>query len=208
LHWNGKHWRQRQIGLPSNGQFSAVAASSSRNAWAVGYAGLAASPSPLIEHWNGEYWRQVQSPALDGLGVLSGVTVTPLGNAWAVGSSLASGEQSLILYWNGTQWLQQPSPNPTGQTNLWGVSATSASNAWAVGYTNPDTCGNGGPKCATAAFYWNGSTWQVTATPNPPSQYLNAFLGVVALYSGGAWAVGTTDWSSTLIARWKGTAWH
>lgn len=139
-----------------------------------------------------------------GLGSLQGVTVTSATSAWAVGTSQSGGvTKSLILHWNGRRWRVQSSPNPTGSTNLWDVSASSRTNAWAVGYTNPAGC-----TCSTAAFHWNGRRWAVVATPNPPSSFLNALLGVDALSGSDVWAVGTTDWGSTLISRWNGKSWN
>jgi hypothetical protein len=207
-HWNGRRWRQQKFTEPNDGgQFSAVAASSATNAWAVGFSGSGPTAQTLIEHWNGVRWRRVISYAPSGEGVLSGVTVISRTNAWAVGYSQSSGVYtSLILHWNGQRWRVQPSPNPTGQTNLQAVAATSGSNAWAVGFTNPNVCGYG-PQCATAIFHWNGARWSVVPSPNPPSYYLNSFMGVVAISAGDAWAVGTTDYSSTLIAHWNGKAW-
>ena len=91
--------------------------------------------------------------------------------------------------------------NPTGSTNLWAVSTSSRSNAWAVGYTNL-SC-----PCGTAAFHWNGKRWNAVPTPNPPASFLDALLGVVAISRSDAWAVGTTDWGSTIIEHWNGHAW-
>jgi hypothetical protein len=48
----------------------------------------------------------------------------------------------------------------------------------------------------------------VVPSPDPPAGYLNAFLAVVAISRYDAWAVGTTDYASTLIAHWNGNAWR
>jgi hypothetical protein len=45
------------------------------------------------------------------------------------------------------------------------------------------------------------------ASPNPPSGYLNALLGGSAVSRGDIYAVGSTDYASTLIIHWNGTAW-
>ncbi len=207
-HWNGRRWRQQKFSEPSDGgQFSAVAASSATNAWAVGFSASGSSAQILIEHWNGARWRRLIGHAAAGNGVLTGVTVISRSNAWAVGYTQSSGVyKSLILHWNGKRWRVQPSPNPTGQTNLQAVAATSGSNAWAVGFTNPNIC-EPDPPCQTAIFHWNGARWSVVPSPNGSSFYLNAFLGVVAISARDAWAVGTTDFSFTLIAHWNGKAW-
>jgi len=122
-HWNGTAWRQPHFRLPTNGgQFFAVAATSARNAWAVGTSDGAFPNGALIEHWNGKVWRRPPANTLDGYGVLQGVTTLSPSNMRAVGyiQFQASGVySSLILHWNGRRWSVVPSPNPTGDTNLW-----------------------------------------------------------------------------------------
>jgi hypothetical protein len=49
---NGKAWKQLASPSPAGGQLLGVAATSSRNAWAVG----TADGKILIEHWNGTAW--------------------------------------------------------------------------------------------------------------------------------------------------------
>jgi hypothetical protein len=55
-------------------------------------------------------------------------------------------------------------------------------------------------------MHWNGTAWSVVPSPNPAA-YLDAYLGVDAISAKDAWAVGTTNWASTLIAHWNGKAW-
>jgi hypothetical protein len=141
-------------------------------------------------------------------GYLQGVSAAGPDDIWAVGyEDNGPSYLSLILHFDGKHWITVSSPNPTGSTDLADVSASSRRNAWAVGYTNPNVCGNGGPQCGTAAFHWNGKTWTAVPTPNPPAGYLDALEGVVAISPSDAWAVGTTDWSGTIIEHWNGTAW-
>ncbi len=205
-HWNGKVWQRQLFNLPRNsGQFLGVAAISASNAWAVGETNYNGGPSgALIEHWNGTRWKRIWPGTANGRGFLQGVTATGPNDVWAAGyNNDGPTYQSLILHWNGKRWSPVPSPNPTGSTNLWDVSASSASNAWAVGFTNPNGC-----YCGTAAFHWNGKRWTVVPTPNPPAGSIDALLGVVAISSSDAWAVGSTDWSSTLIEHWNGKSWQ
>jgi hypothetical protein len=119
VHWNGTAWKQQPSPSPSDfNDLFGVAATSSTNAWAVGFA--AGSPV-LIVHWNGTAWKQQPSSVP---GAFNAVAATSATNAWAVGSPR-------IVHWNGTTWKQQPIPTPTATLN--GVAATSATNAWAVG---------------------------------------------------------------------------
>jgi hypothetical protein len=204
-HWNGRKWTVQRFQEPGDGgEFLAVSATSARNAWAVGYSGGGATAQTLIEHWNGRRWHRLTSYAPGGEGTLQGVAAQGPHNVWAVGYSQFTGVyQSLILHWNGHRWHVVSSPNPTGQTDLWDVSASSATNAWAVGYTNPNSGVAG-----TAAFRWNGKRWRSVPTPNPPAGFLDALTGVVAISPSDAWAVGTTDWSSTIIEHWKDKSWR
>jgi hypothetical protein len=203
-HWNGRAWTQQAFSEPEDGgQFNAVAATSARNAWAVGFTD-ASRQNTLIEHWNGSNWTRVPSPTAAGGSYLNGVSVTSSDNAWAVGYSQSGGKyKSLALHWNGRKWAMVASPNPTGDTDIVAVSASSSGNAWMSGYTNPTTCS---PTCGSAIFHWNGKYWAAVSSPNAPG-YLNVFEGVLALSGNNAWAVGTTSWSSTLIAHWNGKTW-
>ena len=85
------------------------------------------------------------------------------------------------------------------------MAATSARNAWAVGQTMDKN--NCAPKCVTVIEHWNGRTWKLAPTPNPPSGYLNSLFSVAPTSCRNAWAVGTTDYANTLIVRWNGHTW-
>ena len=180
---------------------SAVAATSVRNAWAVG-GGLRS----LILHWNGTAWKRVPSPGP--AGSLSSVAAISVGDAWAVGdtSSPAGRGGPLILHWNGKTWKQVPGPNRSAGTVLDGVAATSAGDAWAVGYTGlgPHTCRH----CTTLILHWNGTAWKRVPSPNRSAG--SVLYGVAAISAGNAWAVGYTPslTGSTLILHWTGTAWE
>src|SRR5947209_49401 len=70
-------------------ELDAVSATSSRNAWAVGYSWNLFTSQSLIEHWNGKAWKVQASPKRPGAreNRLAGVAATSTTNAWAVGSS-------------------------------------------------------------------------------------------------------------------------
>jgi hypothetical protein len=215
-HWNGTAWKQ--VTSPSPGGSSnknvlgGVAATSSTNAWAVGYFSNGTAYRTLIEHWNGTAWKQVTSPNPGGSSnsnILYGVAATSSTNAWAVGYfSNGTAYQTLIEHWNGTAWKQVTSPNPGGSSHsnvLNGVAATSSTNAWAVGdYYN-------GTTDQTLIEHWNGTSWKQVTSPNAGgSSHDNVLNGVAATSSTNAWAVGyfyngTTD--QTLIEHWNGTSW-
>jgi hypothetical protein len=265
-HWNGSSWTQVPTpDPPGGGDFSAVAATSPQNAWAVGLAGpgpgVPSPTTPLIEHWDGTRWTIQKYPVPAQGGQFDGVAATSLRNAWAVGhtgpSSEGTGQQTLIEHWNGKTWTRVPSPNPPGSTanTLQAVTAVSSGNVWAVGYAtiggysktlamhwdgrhwtmvpSPTPLGNGsfqsvaaswtnniwatgitsqtpsGPHFQTLIEHWNSITqrWKVIPSPNPPSDYLNDLWSVSAISRNDIWAAGTTDYASTLIVHWNGTSW-
>ena len=211
-HWNGRHWAIQKIQLPAaGGNFVGVTALSPWNAWAVGSTGEASEGSgqqTLIEHWNGRTWTRVPSPDVGTASFLRSVTAISSDSAWAVGSYTAAGgtSRTLVLYWNGRHWTLVPSPSPGGDAAFLGVTASWTHNIWAVGITNPTRCGHG-PQCQTLIEHWNSVRWKVLPSPNPRSAYLNVLFGVSAVSRGDIWAVGSTDYSSTLIVHWNGTSW-
>ena len=156
----------------TKGVLDGVAATSAKNAWAVGYT---KSFKTLILHWNGTSWKQVTSrlPATN-LG-LSGVAATSATNAWAVGQT-ATGGKTLIVHWNGKAWSQQASPTPGGSGFLSAVAATSATSAWAVG---------GDATGTVLILHWNGKAWK--DVPDADSFDLNS---VTAASARSAWTVG------------------
>jgi hypothetical protein len=88
-HWNGAAWKRVKSPDPhpfGSSVLNGVAATSARNAWAVGsFSGI--TDQTLIEHWNGTAWRLVASPDLSSTrDVLTGVAASSATNAWAVGS--------------------------------------------------------------------------------------------------------------------------
>jgi hypothetical protein len=176
-----------------------VAATSSTNAWAVGWDRTQAGGTrTLIERWHGKAWKVQPSPHPGG-GALNGVAATSSTDAWAVGSD-AKG--TLIEHWDGTSWTIQPSPNPAGTTSavLDGVAATSSTDAWAVGsYYN-------GAAYQTLVEHWDGTAWTVVPSPSPGGSNGTFLTGVAATSATDVWAVGNYAFRA-LIEHWDGTAW-
>ncbi len=195
-HWNGKAWTVQPSPTPKyltwGGGLVGVAATSSRNAWAVGtYEDPNYNLETLIEHWNGKVWKVQKSPTtkLDGITnpslSISGVAATSPRNAWVVGYDEVAGSdytdtRTVIEHWNGAAWKVQKGPNQNtniGLNQLSGVAATSSRNAWAVGT----------PINGSEIQHWNGSAWKIQPSPNPGS----GLFGVAATSSTNIWAVGT-----------------
>jgi hypothetical protein len=211
-HWDGSTWQVQPSpdpgGSTSTSCLSAVAASSSTNAWAVGYYDNGGFKT-LILHWDGANWTVQPSPNLGPAGALNqlfGVAATSSRSAWAVGYyDNGAALQTLIERWDGTNWNVESSPNVGGSGNkneLLAVTSTSKANAWAVGKYRTRR-GN-----HTLVERWNGAAWKVQPSPNPAR--FNQLSGVAATSSTNAWAVGFYDNGvpfHTLAEHWNGTVW-
>ena len=110
LRWNGIAWKRvRSPNPPSQPRGNwlfGVAATSARNAWAVGGTSITdASSGTFILRWNGTAWKRVPSPSPHGGPNLYAVAATSARNAWAVGAMTSPPPSNVvILHWNGTAW--------------------------------------------------------------------------------------------------------
>jgi hypothetical protein len=205
-HWNGSAWSLTPTpSLGVNGGLTAISASGTTDAWAVGFtraSGYRATLA-LYEHWNGSAWSIVPGPGA-GLNAVADLSPT---DAWAVGTN------GLVDQWNGTAWtnVPVPSPNPadTFGNNLTAITATSPSDIWAVGeFTNTSYTNS------AYAEHFDGTSWTVTILPQPaisgPSSPV--LHGVTAVAANNVWAVGENEevpglGITTLIEHWNGSAW-
>jgi hypothetical protein len=127
LKWNGSEFLG--VGLPARTrnladfEFTDVAASSTTNAWDVGYAlsGSGTEPS-LTAQWNSRKWSVVASPNAEPANELFGVETSSATSAFAVGVGYSPFQETasgLLLQWDGTSWskVKLPSPKvPSGAT--------------------------------------------------------------------------------------------
>jgi len=179
LHWNGTAWtREVSPGAAGGVSLIAIAATSARHAWAVGYTGRY---KIFIMRWDGHTWRRARTPVPRGEAFLSGVAATSPRNVWVVGTVLTRKNTGLILHWNGTAWTRMPIPHLPVGSFLSTVEATSADNAWAVGFT-------GGIANKTLILRWNGARWRRVAVP----AVTGGLASVTAVSARDAWAVGET----------------
>jgi hypothetical protein len=194
----------RAAALPQGSLFG-VAATSPRNAWAVGQT---LTGNSIVLHWGGGSWKRVASPTPKGGGALFGVAATSPGIAWAVGGSDNAPYRTEILHWNGRTWGRMATPAVAGA--LFAVAASSARNAWAVGCAGD--CYQGFGTIKTLILHWNGKSWKRVPSPSPG---LGSSLAGVSVPSGSAaWAVGCTAdcfissaKPQTLILHWDGSKW-
>jgi len=217
-HWNGSAWSQ--MTAPSTGYstntLSAVGASGSADAWAVGWS----EPRrytfyPLGLHWNGTAWSVSTSfnTAMAGQ-VADGVADISTTNAYAIGGGLGSAPYGIVARWNGTTWnrLTVPVPPKDITTDFSAISADRPNDVWIVGsYTA--TVSSTQETFGTYTLHWNGSSWSVVSMPADPSGVEYQLESVKAIGPADVWAVGQAVNSSTLasegtlIEHWNGTAW-
>jgi len=116
-------------------------------------------------------------------------------------------------------WQVVPSPaidvsSSTFGAKLNAVAVVSATDIWAVGF-GPQP---GGPAYAkqTLIEHWDGTSWRIVPSPNPPSTYAQVELdSVFALAANDVWAVGfgenpaglVSPADITLVEHWDGTSW-
>jgi hypothetical protein len=210
-HWDGASWTTVPSPDPKGGSvlttLTGVAATSARNAWAVGGYNPGSGPKTLIIHWNGSKWASVPSPNSGNsanYGSFSAVTAISGSDAWAVGED-GNGlvHHTLIAHWDGRRWRRVASPNVGTRSNfLFGVAAVSRSGVWAVGYYFT------GSQEQTLIERWNGKSWAVVKSADVGgSAVTNDLSGVTAVSARDAWAVGHTSPGKTLIEHWNGARW-
>jgi hypothetical protein len=216
--WDGTSWTSAPApNLATDNYLSQVTCASSSDCWAVGHSNNAAVDSSQVDeglmlHWNGSVWlpnsgapNLTSSYATD----LAGVACTSGSNCWAVGSTQPGGSnRSLIERWDGNSWSLTSAPDvPVNSGNyLDGVTCVSDADCWAVGFYFY------GNVARSMIQHWNGTTWQVTESPNTAPDR-NNYLGDVACASASdCWAVGQTGDTldlarQALTMHWDGTNW-
>ena len=215
MHWDGARWSLVEtptIPIPKV-QLTSVAAVSSDDVWAVGYAhnpdcGLCGDT--LIEHWDGTSWGVVPSPNPGWANLLHGVAASSATDVWAVGYrwNNYSTWEPLILHYDGATWTaSDQSEHQYGQ--LFSVTALAEDDVWAVGVVGVSSIGIQG-----LALHWDGTSWTRLPIPTEPTGYI-VLRGVSGAGSNDVWAVGDHKyenlWGSVLSSartyRWDGSSW-
>jgi hypothetical protein len=199
--FDGTAWSMARLGRAGPGyaiELTGVAASSWRDAWAVGNRDLGDVQATLMLHWNGSAWSKVPTQQVPGSveTVLYKVAVVSPSDAWAVGFSYdqALGQRPVAEHWDGIAWSVIPTPDPE-EGSFENVAADASNDAWAVGFP----IGAPGP----LAEHWDGSSWS-TVTVHHPSR-LDGLSGVTASPAG-VFAVGEQPTRSPIAERWDGTS--
>ncbi|HKA96819.1 MAG TPA: hypothetical protein VKD66_11195 [Streptosporangiaceae bacterium] len=211
--WDGTTWSTQATPNPpqGGGALFSVACTSPSACTAVG----TSNAGNLAERWNGTSWsiKPTPNPAGAQFPFLNTVACASASACIAAGAYINSSGavQALAERWNGTNWAIQPTPRLPGgaMSQLIGVACTSATGCLAVGLSNPNFFNNQSP--ATLAERWNGSTWRVQHTPNPPGAAAGNLNAASCVSRSACIAVGNTSNrrgnSLTLAQRWNGHSW-
>jgi hypothetical protein len=229
-HWDGTAWSQATApalpaanGVELSGVLDAVSCVTSTDCTAVGMTENRTNPavsgdgSTLIEHWDGTAWTVVNSPNPTG--------ATPYSRLYSVacvsgGGCVAVGESSdakstlvstLVERWDGATWSIVPSPEPTGSrySTLQSVSCGAPQHCIAVGDTST---GHDDPAVATLIEQWDGASWTLAASPNPPGVMYSMLYAVSCVTASHCVAAGNSGGGApvsfrTMVQQWDGTAW-
>jgi hypothetical protein len=173
-HWNGARWARQHIPGPPDvpagtGSLTAIGCSSPAACTAVG---IADNGLPLIDRWNGARWVLQHSPHVQhpGPGELWSVSCPAAAMCLAAGDTGENGSSTgdahaLAERWDGQAWVIQRLPEPPGTSysSLKGISCSSPVACTAVGERSGSSGGG-----MTLTERWNGKTWAIQHTPNPP----------------------------------------
>lgn len=164
--------------------------------------------SNLIERWDGATWsiQTAASPTGNGL---SGISCSAVDACTAVGSfKSATGERTFVERWNGSSWNVQGTPHVTGAvtSTLSSVSCASATTCVAVGNFTDSASTH-----TALAEVWNGTTWSVSLSSNPPGASGSVLNGVACPSTDSCTAVGVFSGDrikqAALVEHWDGTSW-
>lgn len=220
LRWDGKNWSISDLHAPEPGfkdaphldNLTSVAALSPNDAWAVGSYNpqlptqTQAQVRTMALHWDGVAWSFIPTPYRettaqyqDGINSLYGVSASPSGQVWAVGSfsTGTTSSQTLVLRYRpaacSTATAGSTPANPSTTAAPPTSPTPTAPNAQAQ---TPTSAANVGGEC--------GPTWAALDVPAAGN-----FNAISAVSPNDIWAVGsnTNVPVDTLAAHWDGTGW-
>jgi len=208
-HWDGSSWTAFPTPNPGplSQSFTAVAANSTNDVWAVGQYRLTpgGNRATITEHWNGTAWSVVPSPNMgtDDT-VFASVVANGPKNVWADGgyNCITGICQTLTERWNGIKWKIVPSPDlGTSSNAINTMTSSGGTDVWAIGDYYTGTTFN------TLTLHWRGTAWSVVPSAN---MGFTAIIGSTSVNANNVWAVG--EWQNGSIFQpfsmnWNGTTW-
>jgi hypothetical protein len=211
-HWNGATWTV--LAAPHNGALRAVSCPAVGSCMAVGSYLSTGRRHTLTATWNGTAWTVRPSPELGGtITEFTAVWCTGASNCIAVGDHNTGGASPLVplaARWNGTAWKVLKTPIPGGAGGLTSVWCSRPVTCMAVG-SHFRRSGHAFPT-TTLAESWNGSRWQVRATPVIRGQIRQLLSSVSCARPARCMAAGgyfsPAGKAFVLAEAWNGTAWR
>ncbi len=176
--WNGTSWTIQSIPNPSGAEdvlLQGTSCTSATACTAVGDYFVGSTQLTLAEHWDGTSWtiQPNPNPAGQTINTLRGVSCASPTACTAVGTiGRPDNSRTQAEGWDGTSWTIEPTAEPSNGvfSRLLGVSCTSATACTAVGgYT---LLGTG---AVTLAERWDGVSWTIQPTRNPPGALERTF---------------------------------
>lgn len=167
IRWNGSTWTSMHPPNPTAPESSdglvgmGCTASPQFECQAVGWEGSGDfSQSTFGLGWVPGHWTLEYTPSPGNRAWLSAVSCASNSACVAVGWHPVPtvGRLPLLGFWDGTEWRTQSPPLVRGSMD--GVSCASSVSCTAVGTR---------PTGAALIEHWNGSTWTVQPSPNPPA---------------------------------------
>jgi hypothetical protein len=208
--WDGQQWSTNVSPNRGSGNdyLNSVSCISSNLCTAVGWWGK--PMQPLVETWDGTSWTIAPSAAapapnsaLPGVSCLSGSFCVAVGYDRIPRQPHQPGHsQTLTEVWNGSAWAVVASPDPGSDDSLYNVACYSVDFCAAVGTTQVGAHGF----FQSLVELWNGTSWSVTSTPNPGSDF-NGLYGVSCTSPSSCTAVGSSNLSYPLVESWDGSSW-
>ena len=187
----------------------------------LGLSASAAAQQPRFDYspFSCETWNYVYTPSVFPYEYkLDAVTAISSSDIWAVGKYRLpwNPNHTLAEHFNGEGWTIVATPDgPLSSSRLTAVDSMGAGNVWAVGFSASDDPSN--PRSKTLVEQWNGSSWNVVDSPNPPmlgrmggGETTNELYGVRVAGPDDVWVVGKTanlSDSQSLILHWDGLQW-
>lgn len=209
-------WMVQPVPAPviHDGQLLAVSCTSPSACVAVGSAtNSGGTQVTLAERWNGTSWKVRSTPDPNGAtqSSLDGVSCTSTSACTAVGNftNAAGTPLTLAERWNGSSWAIQSTPNPAGTLTDNGLSAVSCPSSTAC--TAVGTFVVLGSFSMMLVERWDGTSWAIQSTPNPPNSTESHLLGVSCSSTSNCTAVGyfrdVVGNQPSLAEHWDGTSW-
>jgi hypothetical protein len=208
MHFDGTAWRILRTQPPGHfSKLDAITAIGPDDLWIVGTAATQPFDSfgnqqVFAEHWDGVRWR-VQSVPLRGDAIeVDDLDASGPSDVWVVGASaLDSSSSPVSAHWDGKRWhrVAVDGANSCWPGELGGVAAVSAKTAWAAGDPEADRdC-----RVKGAPFeHWGGTHWRLNRGGR------GTLRDVDSSADGDLWAVGSLDFSRSLVEHWDGSTWR